>query len=216
MRSAPGIVLALAFIVPCAAATRTLDIMPARSTIVFTVERPREIVEGRAHRFSGRVRVDPERPGEGAFAELLVEAASLETGNRLRDRKMRRAHLEVERFPKIRFRTVEVRLSAAPEAGSGAPLAEGERRRAVITGVLALHGVEREILFPVAIRYDDGSLTAEGELEFRFTDHDIRIPRFLWLILDDSIRVRFRLVAEDPGGAGGTPGSDLPGPDEGR
>jgi hypothetical protein len=69
--------------------------------------------------------------------------------------------------------------------------------------MMALHGVEREILFPVTIRYDHASLAADGELSFALTDHDIPIPRFLWLVLDDEVRVRFHFEAlADPIGGG--------------
>ena len=187
----------------------TLAIDPARSEIAFTVRRPREVIEGRAHRFSGRVVVDPARPGDGAEVILTIEAASLETGNRMRDRKMHKSHLEVDRFVEIRFRSTGIRLSAKDPEDPGGPLVPGESRKALVEGLLSLHGIDREILFPVTIRYDGGSLTSEGELGFRLSDHDIPIPRFLWMVLDDDVRVRFHLTAMSPadGAATAAPGA---------
>ncbi len=179
----------------------TLAIDPARSTLGFTISRRGETIEGRVHAFSGEVIVDPGHPGPGASVILRVEAASLETGNRIRDRKMRNSHLEVDRFPAILFRSssVEVSREAAgdPEAAGAepGPLSPGQRRRALLKGVLSLHGVDREILFPAAIRYDNGTLTAEGDLSLRLTDHAIPLPRFLWIVLDDEVKVHFRFLA---------------------
>lgn len=179
----------------------TLAIDPARSALGFTISRPGETIEGRVHAFSGQVTVDPEHPGSGASVILRVEAASLETGNRIRDRKMRNSHLEVDRFPAILFRSssVEVSREAAddPEVAGAepGPLIPGQRRRALLKGVLSLHGVDREILFPAAIRYDNGTLTAEGDLSLRLTDHAIPLPRFLWIVLDDEVKVHFRFLA---------------------
>lgn len=51
------------------------------------------------------------------------------------------------------------------------------------------------MLFPPGIRYDNGTLTAEGEVGLRLTEHHIPIPRFSWMVPDDEVRVRFRLSA---------------------
>jgi len=177
-----------------AQAPPALRIDPRASALTFMIHRPRETIEGRAHDFSGEVALDPERPGEGPSVVLSVRSASLETGNGIRDRKMRTSHLEVDRFPEIVFRSTSVRLSRGEGGDPEGPLAAGEERKALIEGRLALHGVERTILFPVSIRYDGAFLTAEGALDLRLTDHGIPIPRFLWMVLDDEVKVRFRFV----------------------
>ena len=170
----------------------TLAIDAARSDLGFTIHRSGETIDGRAHHISGEVAVDPSRPSEHASVVLRVEAGSLETGNRIRDRRMRNSHLEVERFPEIVFRSTSITLS---ETGAATPLRAGEPRKAIVEGILALHGVDRSILFPATIRYDSGSLTAEGDVTLKLTDHAIPIPRFLWIVLDDEVKVRFRFVA---------------------
>jgi polyisoprenoid-binding protein YceI len=175
----------------------TLPIDPVESRLGFVIHRPGETIEGRAHTFTGEVRLDPLRP-ERSGVTLRVTAASLETGNRIRDGKMRRSHLEVEGHPEILFRSRTIR------AGEGA-FAAGGSRKAIVEGVLSLHGVERDLLFPAAIGYDGRSLVAEGEVVLRLTDHAIPIPRFLWIELDDEVKVRFRFRAA-PAGEGTTPG----------
>ncbi len=178
-----------------AGAPPALRIDPAESVLTFTIHRPGETIEGRAHDFSGEIRLDPVHPALGPSVTLNVRAASLETGNRIRDRKMRNSHLEVDRFPEIVFRSGSVRWS---ESSGGEPegrLAAGEVRKALVEGLLALHGIERTILVPVSIRYDGRSVTAEGTTDLRLTDHRIPIPRFLWLVVDDEVKVRFRFVA---------------------
>ncbi|PYS95859.1 MAG: hypothetical protein DMF50_07030 [Acidobacteria bacterium] len=188
---------------PRAAAPPTLAIDAAGSELRFTITRPGETIDGHAHEFTGEVAVDPARPGEGSSVVLRVRSASLETGNRMRDRKMRNTHLEVERFPEIVFSSTSIRLSADGEAEAApGPLRPGEPRKALVEGVLALHGVERTILFPVAIRYDTGSLTAEGDVTLRLTDHAIPIPRFLWIVLDDEVKLHFRFEAGPRPGPG--------------
>jgi polyisoprenoid-binding protein YceI len=196
---------------PAAAGPATLAIDTARSALDFSIHRRGETIEGHAHEFAGEVAFDAARPEDRPSVSLRVVAASLETGNRVRDHKMRGSHLEAERFPEITFRSTSIRLSAAsPEAGpsgvSGpapaapaSPLRPGESRRALVEGILGLHGVERTMLIPATIRYDNGSLTAEGEATLSLTDHSIPIPRFLWIVLDDEVKVRFRFVASPKG-----------------
>ena len=172
-----------------------------RSELRFTISRPGETIDGHAHRFSGEVRFDP------AQVTLDVEAGSLETGNRIRDRKMRGVHLETERFPEILFHSTSIQIQEMGEAVPGAPAVGGKppdgrpARKALIEGIVTLHGVPRSILFPALIRYDNGSLAAEGDFAVRLTDHAIAIPRFLWIVLDDEVKIHFRFEAAPRTGA---------------
>ncbi len=182
---------------PGAAGPARLLIDPARSALTFVISRPGETIEGNVPGFSGEVTLDPERPGEGASVFLKVRADSLVTGNRIRDRTMRNSHLEVEAYPEIVFRSTAIQVGAG---SAGAALRPGEERRVLIEGILSLHGVDRTIQFPAAIRYDNGSFTADGEAGIRLTDHSIPIPRIFWIVLDDEVKVRFRFVATAPAG----------------
>lgn len=165
---------------------------PDESALTFVVSRPGEIIEGRAPQLSGEARIDPQRPHEGATVALQIGAAALETANGMRDRKMRRSHLETDSHPAIVFRSTLVELS-----GPG-PLREGEPRKATVRGVLALHGVERTLQIPFVLRYDGGSILADGEASFRLSDHGIAIPRFLWMVLEDKVTVKFHCVLRRP------------------
>lgn len=165
-----------------------LPLDPAASRLTFTIHRPGESIEGTAGKFQGEVHLDPSDLSKGGSVVLRVEAVSLETGNRIRDGKMRKSHLEVERFPEIVFRSTSVQVAADKAGGAAA-------RKALVEGTLALHGAERSLLVPVAIRYDNGLFTAEGSVTLTYSDYGIPIPRFLWLVMDDAIDVRFRFVA---------------------
>ena len=165
----------------------TLVIDPAASALTFSISRPGESIDGAAREFGGEVVLDPTDLARGASVVLRVKAASLATGNRLRDHTMRGSHLEVERFPEIVFRSTSIQVAGGrPGAGP---------RKALVEGALNLHGVERTVLVPTVIRYDNGTLTADGSVDLTYSDYGIPIPRFLWLVMDDTIKVRFRFVA---------------------
>lgn len=201
-RSTPARVLAVALmaapwvLAPAASAKPlTLRLDPGLSSLTFVVSRSGETVEGTAPGFTGEVHVDPERPNEGASVVLRLDAASLDTGNGLRDRKMRRTHLEVAAYPEIVFESTAVTMQDAPSE----PLGPGRPRQAIVEGRLELHGVARTLRIPVVLRYDGGSLGADGEVAFALSDHAIPIPRFLWFVLDDKVTVKFHLVAGKAG-----------------
>ena len=206
-RAAPIVVLALACLpaaaaVPAPGGAVTLPIDPGTSSLTFTIHRAGETIDGRAREFAGEIDFNPADLSAGGSVTLRVVASALETGNRMRDRKMRGSHLEVERFPAILFKSISIKVgsererrASPPAAGTLGSAPGGTQRRALVEGVLSLHGLDRTLLVPAAIRYDSGTLTAEGSVTLTYSEYGIPIPRFLWLVMDDEIVVRFRFVA---------------------
>ena len=170
----------------------------AGSKLGFTVTRPGEVVEGTATQFGGTVQLDPEHPESAAAVTLEVDAATMVTGNRLRDRTMRNSHLETEKYPKIRFR------SASATPAKPGPLQSGETRGFELEGILSIHGVDRTVRIPVMVGYDGALLTADGNVSFTLTEYSIPIPKIFWVVLDDKVTVHFHAVAK-PGAPAGAP-----------
>ena len=203
LRPAAGLVLFLlgtapAAPAPAAAGLRSYAFDAAGSKLGFTVTRPGEVVEGTATQFGGSVKLDPDHPETGAGVTLEVDAATMVTGNRLRDRTMRNSHLETGTYPKIRFESA----SAVP--AKPGPLKSGETRGFDLQGTLSLHGVDRKVRIPVMVGYDGALLTADGNVSFTLTEYSIPIPKFLWFVLDDKVTVHFHAVAK-PGTAAAAP-----------
>ena len=48
----------------------------------------------------------------------------------------------------------------------------------------------------MSIRYDNGALAAEGGLSLKLTDYAIPIPAFLWMKLDDEVKIKVDLDAK--------------------
>jgi polyisoprenoid-binding protein YceI len=91
-------------------------------------------VRGHFSDFSGAVHV-AERP-EDSWAELVIGASTIDTGNEDRDKHLRSPDfLDVERFPQIRFRSTKVELPG----GS----------RIVVTGDLSIRDVTRPVVLEV-------------------------------------------------------------------
>jgi polyisoprenoid-binding protein YceI len=171
------------------AGARTFKFDAAGSKLGFTVTRPGEVVEGTATQFSGTVRFDPDHPDREGSVTLEIDAATMVTGNRIRDRTMRHSHLETETYPTIRFAST----SAKTQPG---PLRPGEARPVEVEGKLSLHGVDRIVKIPVTLGYDGALLTADGNVQFTLTEFSIPIPKILWIVLDDKVTVHFHAIAK--------------------
>jgi polyisoprenoid-binding protein YceI len=114
-------------------------IEPAHSQIEFEVPfMGLAKVKGSFEDFSGALLHDERRPSASSVT-LVLEAASVHTGNAQRDRHLRSADfLDVERFPRIVFTSRRLRTDGP---------------RWVIEGDLTLHGVTRRIEVPIDVRH---------------------------------------------------------------
>ena len=164
------------------------NILPARSTVRFDAQATGHTVHGVSHQVSGKVIFDPENLSRRAEVSFSVEAAALETGNKSRDKKMRESHLDTARYPVIAFRSSKV--------GAIAPTLRAEETQEMeVTGVLALHGTEKPISFPVKAVRRGEELVVTGETSVKMTDYGIPIPGFLFMKVKDEVKVMFEVVA---------------------
>jgi polyisoprenoid-binding protein YceI len=134
----------------------TWEIDPAHSELRFTVS---HLVIGR---ISGRyghwrttVRLD-EADVRRSSVEVAIDAASLDTGNPARDADLRsRQFLDVEHYPQIRFRSIEI----VPAGGSDY----------LINGELMIRGVAR----PVTLFVSDKGRVRDpgGRMRAAFSAH---------------------------------------------
>jgi polyisoprenoid-binding protein YceI len=128
-------------------ATKRWVLDPARSTVEFRVKNlwGLQTVVGRFTQFDGSYTVGP----EGRRAELIVDAASLDTGNRRRDEHLRSGDFfDVEPHPQVRFTATDVL-----DAGDGSVRVHGELEAAGRKVPLSLEAPVREL---------DGELEVEA------------------------------------------------------
>jgi polyisoprenoid-binding protein YceI len=93
---------------------------------------------GRFHALRGHLHIDEQNPAN-SWVEAEVEAASIDTRNKLRDAHLRTAaFFAVKQYPTITFQSTRV------EHASGQDYK--------VTGNLTMHGVTRPIVFDVAYR----------------------------------------------------------------
>ena len=174
---------ALAALVPGAAAAQ--GIVAAKSEIRFVSRQMGVQVEGRFRRF--RADVDW-RPDDLAHtrADFAIDLGSIDLASEEAEGEVRRpGWFDTARFPTATFTSTAVR-AAGPD-------------RYEIAGRLALKGVTRDVVVPVAVRRDaSGAAVAEGQftvqrLDFRIGDGPWADPAVV--ANDVLVRVRMTLAA---------------------
>ena len=139
-------------------------IQPEVSDVGFRATSRLMDANGKFSRVTGEVTLDPKDPGT-TMITLTIESASIDTGIGMRDKHLRSADfLDVARFPTMTFESQRVEVVG---------------RRATVTGQLTLHGVTREIVVPVDVRFSESALEATGEFQLNRRDYGINYSSFL-------------------------------------
>jgi len=180
MRIASGLLLLLLLLSgPCSGVAGVpLVLDRERSEIEVEVRDTFGSFTGRLQAFEAAVSIDPAGPSVER-AQVDFKFADLRTGRPRRDRDMLEWENAVQ-HPSVRFRLE--RLEVTP----GAPV----RAR----GWLTLHGVEHNVVFPVAFLADGPACSIDGEIDLDYRDYGLPVIRkFFMLTVDPHLRVRFHL-----------------------
>ena len=161
----------------------------AENRVVFISRAAIEEFEGVTDRIDGYVLLDggDVRAGddfEDTELYFEVDLASLDTGIGLRNRHMRDNYLEVGDHPFATFDGQVPRIAA-----------EGSGYRVESPGTFAVHGVEQPRNLGCGLTPDGDGWWVACDFVVNLSDHDIEIPRIMFLKLAEDIRVelRFRL-----------------------
>lgn len=151
---------ALALAVPAFGAQYEID--AAHTVIGFKVKHLAiSNVKGSFGDFSGKFSFDAAAPAD-ASAEIVIQVASITTGIAKRDEHLRSPDFfDVAQFPTITFKSTGLAMSSANEG--------------VLTGVLTMHGISRDITLDVTFNgavkdpwgNDRAGFSATGKLDRR-------------------------------------------------
>ena len=152
--------VALALAAPTLAAQYEVD--TAHSAVSFKVKHLAiSNVKGSFDEFAGTFTFDAAAPAVAA-ADIVIQAASISTGNAKRDEHLRSADFfDVEKFPTLTFKATGLTMSSATDG--------------VLKGVLNLHGVSREVALAVTFNgevkdpwgNEKAGFSASGKLDRR-------------------------------------------------
>ena len=147
--------------------------------------------EGTTERVDGLVLLNTEeltdRTG-GPESEIYfeVDLASLDTGIGMRDRQMRDSYLEVEQYPYAAFGGTIEQVVSLP----------GAMFRVTTRGILGIHGVKQERALTCDLATVNKGYHVNCSFPVFLSDHDIEIPKLMFLKLNNEIRMELDFILE--------------------
>lgn len=139
--------IALVFATALIAAPTTFTLTSGE--VDFEISAPLDTIKGVSRAVSGSLTLDPDNWADKPQAKIDIDLDSFKTGIDLRDEDLRDQFFETTKHKKA---TLTV---TALERPSTTKLEKGVTAEAFARATLSLHGVDKELLFPVKVVFDD-------------------------------------------------------------
>jgi len=153
------------------------DLDTARSSVQFTLPATLHTVHGTFKLKPGQIHYNA---SAGTVAgTLAADAASGETGNDRRDRKMHRDVLQSDRYPEFSFTLRQISGHLAPEGSSEMQL----------NGVLKIHGAEHELTLRAPVQIKERILTATTQFVVPYASWGLKNPSNMFVHVSDKVTV---------------------------
>ena len=159
-----------------AAQETAFHIDPAQSTVKFTLGDVLHTVHGTFKVKHGALQLGA---GGKMSGEIVVDAASGDSGSGMRDRKMNKEVLETARFPEISFR---------PDRVDG-PVADSGKASVMVHGIFSIHGMNREIMVPASLETRGDRWTAFVRFTVPYEKWGMKNPSTLFLKVNDTVEI---------------------------
>ncbi|MFZ1134265.1 MAG: YceI family protein [Candidatus Korobacteraceae bacterium] len=171
----------------CAAATAQqahIKLDPAKTRIEWTLGDVLHTVEGTFQLKSGTISFDP-RTGE-ASGQIVVDATSGNSGNGMRDSKMKKDVLESSRYPEIVF---------YPKHVSGY-VAGQESSTVQVAGNFTIHGGTHEITLTMPISVKNTGVEAHTKFAVPYEEWGMKNPSTLFLKVEKTVQISISTVGD--------------------
>ena len=162
----------------------SLNFVPAKTSVNFTLSDVLHTVHGSFNVKGGTVHFDP--ASNKISGEILVDAASGNSGSDGRDKKMHNEVLESARYPDIAFRPDRVEGRVADLGASTIQ----------VHGMFSIHGAEHEITIPVQVEMGPGWWTAVLNFEVPYVEWGMKNPSTFLLRVDQSVDIKIQASGE--------------------
>ena len=158
-----------------------LGIDPAKSQVYWTLGSTVHTVHGSFAFKKGNLRLDTST-GK-ASGEIIVDAASGNSGNDSRDRKMHKEVLESARYAEVIFRPERVEGEIPPQRAFTVN----------VHGLLVLHGSEHQLTVPVQAELAGDHWTGSAKFNVPFIDWGLKNPGNFFLKVDHAVQIELEL-----------------------
>lgn len=127
-------------------------------------------------------------------AQIVIDAAKFDSDNETRDKDIREI-LEVNRFPQIVFELSNIEDFDMRLIGEEGKILE--EQSFIADGTLRVHGISKEIRFPISMSLKKNQIFVEGTAQIRFTDFNIEPPTFGWIVkrASDELTIKAHIFA---------------------
>lgn len=163
-----------------------MSFVPAKTTVNFTLGDILHTVHGSFNLKRGTIRFDPQT--NRIEGEVLVEAASGNSGSSGRDKRMQNEVLESIRYPDIVFRPDRVDGHVADMGASTVQ----------VHGMFSIHGAEHEITVPVRVEMSPGQWSANSHFTVPYVKWGMKNPSTFVLRVDQSVEIEIQASGETP------------------
>jgi polyisoprenoid-binding protein YceI len=155
--------------------TFTLD--PAQTKVNFTVDSTLHTVHGDFQLKRGSIQFDNATGQAGG--EIVVDAASGESGSDGRDKKMHKDILESPKYSDIVFKPQHIKGTVATEGKS----------QIEIEGTLTMHGKSKPATLPLEVQLQGGAGTADGSFTVKYQEWGMKSPSTFILRVSDKVEI---------------------------
>jgi polyisoprenoid-binding protein YceI len=184
---------------PAPASAVVFQITPGQSKATFRVREqlagrnlPNDAV-GTTDGVTGQIALQPDGTVAQAASRITVDVTSLKTDESRRDNFIKRETLQTQRFPTAEF--VPTKIAGLPN-----PLPDSGQHTFTLTGLMTVHGVQKEIAWDVTAVRNGANLTGTATTSFKFGDFGMTAPKApVVLSVVDEIRMEVALVASQAG-----------------
>lgn len=163
-----------------------MNFVPTKSTVNFTLGDILHTVHGSFNLKRGAIRFNPAT--NEIKGEILVEAASGNSGSSGRDKRMQNEVLESARYPDVTFRPDRVEGQFANVGTSTVQ----------VHGMFGIHGIEHEITIPVRVEMFPGQWIATSRFTVPYVKWGMKNPSTFVLRVDQSVEIEIQASGEAP------------------
>lgn len=164
----------------CRAQETIVQLDPAQTKIEFSLSGNMHTVHGTFALKSSTIRFNPSS-GKISGA-IVVDAASGESGNNSRDKKMHREILESAKFPEIVFMPADFTGKVTSDGAS----------KVEVSGQFRLHGQNHDVTLPVDIQADGKNLQIATHIDIPYVQWGLKNPSNFLLRVSDKVGVDIR------------------------
>jgi len=155
----------------------TVELDPAHTQVNFVLGTLLHTVHGDFRLKQGTIRFNPATGTAGG--QVIIDAASGESGNASRDARMHKSTLESGRYPEIVF---------TPDRVTGALGGPGPCH-VQVHGLFKMHGVEHEMVLPVEAQVGTDRFTASTQFTVPYQKWGMKNPSTLFLRVEDKVEI---------------------------